>query len=229
MSSQQDSSSTQPKSQPPKSSDLSSAEGNEELFENLLITLRISTYHRYDFDISYKWHLQHHENIKKIITGLNLLGESFERLGIEGFSLNVSEDTDLKLKAQEIAKSLHTHNEEPKPFRSNSSASLQESSDINKLLLSSNSLHSAVIAFFKKSFVSNAEQERFEKELQEALKNTVLVGTLREESFDMILPTITSWFNHVSTFKYGLVFLREGMRLFPQVFEKQANIVTFLK
>ncbi|KAF0977818.1 hypothetical protein FDP41_003140 [Naegleria fowleri] len=191
MSSQHDSASSQPKSQS-SSAGSGLAEGNEELFENLLITLRSCTTVLF-------------ENIKITVF----------------YNSNIRN-------AQEIANSLRIDVEESRPSRAISS-SLRESSEASKISHGSNSLHAKVIAFFNKSFVSDVDKETFERDLQEALFNTKLVSTLREESFNMILPTITSWFSNVSTFKYGLVFLREGIRLFPHLFEKQANLVHFSK
>lgn len=44
---------------------------------------------------SYKFHLQHHANIKKIISGLNQLSENFERMGMSSFELKPDEDREL--------------------------------------------------------------------------------------------------------------------------------------
>jgi hypothetical protein len=44
---------------------------------------------------SYKFHLQHHENIKQLISGLNRLNECLDKFGVNTTKINVVEDADL--------------------------------------------------------------------------------------------------------------------------------------
>ncbi|KAL9645831.1 hypothetical protein ABK040_003563 [Willaertia magna] len=219
---------------------------NEDIFENILITLRtlqLQNKRIMEFQqASYKWHLQHHENIKKIITGLNLIGESFERMGIEGYQLTIQEDNDLKRKSREaidehsnnnpsslgsnnsslILGSSNKHNSQPSSRASSSSSSptnsLIGSSNNNNTIHSSLNLHALVINYFNASSRSEGERIQFERQLQ-TVSDLETFATLRESSFEMLVPTIASWFKSLSTFKYGFIYMNEGLRSFGRVFD----------
>ena len=83
-------------------------------------------------------------------------------------------------------------------------------------------LHSRVVGFFKKSSVSSIEKDAFEKDLKE-IPDIETFATLKEESYGSILPMIASWFKSFSNIRYGLIYIHEGLRLFPKVFAKRSS------
>ncbi|KAL0216402.1 hypothetical protein P9112_008586 [Eukaryota sp. TZLM1-RC] len=166
-------------------------------------------------EASYKWHLQHHTNLKNVITALNRLGELLNEklVGVDN-GLVVQEDKDLLAVAQEpfsnnqMLTSLPPTHEPihvPEATPNNYEVHRTPSTTMN--------LHQLVL-----KYQHNLHNEEFQNRLRNV--NEEEFNTLQELSTEIILPLIASWLESQTSRMAGVIYLYESAMKFPQLFTR---------
>ncbi|KAL0221841.1 hypothetical protein RCL1_001695 [Eukaryota sp. TZLM3-RCL] len=180
-------------------------------------------------EASYKWHLQHHANLKNVITALNRLAELLnEKLAAGGYPLEVQEDKSLLSESTLGFQPPDIHSI-PDDFTTPAPPSYGNYSNPKSVVPTPSigpvDLHQLVMRYR-----NNLQNDEFQNRLRNVNEDefNTLQGIFQffhflittESSCEIILPLITSWMESATYRLAGVIYLYESAMKFPQIFSR---------